>query len=88
MAPFWSNIVYEKEVIFDEFEFVTSDLELEVSKSSIWKHTTSCDKFFSSFIIISQLQRPIRWAEIFTGLLFYVYFEIHQVRRLVFENYQ
>ena len=28
------------------------------------------------------------WAQIFTGLLFYAYVEIHQVRRLVFDNYQ
>ena len=28
------------------------------------------------------------WAQIFTGLLFYEYVEIHQVRRLVFDNYQ
>ena len=29
-------------VIFHEFDFKTSDLELEVSKSSIWKHTYIC----------------------------------------------
>ena len=40
----WSDIVFEKEVIFQEFDFETSDLEFEVSKSSIWKHTTSCDE--------------------------------------------
>ena len=28
------------------------------------------------------------WVKIFTGLLFCVYVEIHQVRRLVFDNYQ
>ena len=28
------------------------------------------------------------WAQIFTGLLFYAYVEIHQVRRLLFDNYQ
>ena len=28
------------------------------------------------------------WAQIFTGLLFYGYDGIHQVRRLVFDNYQ
>ena len=31
----WSAIVFEKEVIFHEFDFETSDLELEVSKSTI-----------------------------------------------------
>ena len=34
----WSNVV------FDEFDFETSDLEFEVANSSIWKHTTSCNK--------------------------------------------
>ena len=28
------------------------------------------------------------WAQIFTGLLFYAYDGIHQVRTLVFDNYQ
>ena len=56
----WSNVVFEKEEIFHEFDFETSDLELEVSKSSKWKHTTSCDKvFFLSFIVISQLWRLV-----------------------------
>ena len=39
-----SDVVFEKEVIFHEFDFETSSLELEVSKSSIKKHTTLCDK--------------------------------------------
>ena len=56
MAP---SEVFEKELILHEFDFETSDLEIEVSKSSIWKHTTSCDKGVFSFIIISQLRRPI-----------------------------
>ena len=58
-SSLWSNVVFKKEVIFHEFDFETSDLEFEVSKSSIWKHTTSCDKGVFSFIIISQLRRPI-----------------------------
>ena len=36
-SSLWSNVVFEKEVIFHEFDFETSDLELEVSKSSIRK---------------------------------------------------
>ena len=56
----WSDVVFKKEVLFHEFDFETSDLEFEVSKSSIWwKHTTSCDKGVFSFIIISQIWRPI-----------------------------
>ena len=37
----------------------TSELDFEVSKSSIRKHTTPCDKGVFSFIIISQLQRQL-----------------------------
>ena len=40
-------------------DFETSELDFEVPKSSIWKHTTSCDKGVFSSIIISQFQRPI-----------------------------
>ena len=54
----WSDVVFKKEVIFHEFDFQTSNLEFEVSKSSIWKPTTSCDKGVFSFIIISQFQWP------------------------------
>ena len=49
----WSEVVFEKEVIFHEFDFETSDLEFEVSKSSLWKHTSLCDKgvlFFHSYL--------------------------------------
>ena len=51
----YCNVVFEKEVNFHEFDFETSDLEFEVSKSSIRMHTTSCDKGVFSFSIISQL---------------------------------
>ena len=36
----WSGVVFEKEAIFHEFDFETSELDFEVSKSSIWKHIT------------------------------------------------
>ena len=51
-SSLWNNVVFEKEVIFHEVDFETSDLELEVSKSTIWTHTTSCDKgvFFLSLL--------------------------------------
>ena len=41
----WSNEVFEviSTQIF-EFNFETSELDFEVPKSSIWKHTTSCEK--------------------------------------------
>ena len=83
----WSDVVFEKEVNSHEFDFETSSLEFEVSKSSILKPTTSCDKdvfFFYSYIASPTTNR----AQIFTGLWFYAYVEIHQVRRLVFDNYQ
>ena len=35
MAPSEVQIVFKKEVVFQEFDFETSDLELEVSKSTI-----------------------------------------------------
>ena len=83
----WSNLVLEKEVIFHKFDFETSDLEFEVSKASIRKHTTSCDKGVFSFNIISQLRRPIEL--IFSQVCYFVHnVEIHRVRRPAFENYQ
>ena len=48
---------------------MTSILNFEVSKLSIWKHTTSCDKGLFSFIIISQLRQPIELK----GMLCYAY---------------
>ena len=44
MTPSEVTLVFEKEVIFHELDFETSDLELEVSKSTILTHATSCDK--------------------------------------------
>ena len=57
----WSKVVFEKEVTFHELDFKTLKLDYEVPKSSIWKHTTPCDKVFFSSIIISQLRRPIKF---------------------------
>ena len=74
-------------LVFHEFDFKTSESNFEVSKPSIWKHTTLCEKrvfFFHHYLANS----TTNWAQIFTGLLFYVYVEIHKVRRLVFDNYQ
>ena len=41
-----SDRIFEKEVIFHEFDFEISKLDFEVTKSSIWKHKTSFDKGF------------------------------------------
>ena len=79
--------VFEKEVIFHEFDFETSDIEFEVSKPSIWKHTTPCDKgSLISFIIISQFRRPneLKFSQVFYSMHM---LRIHQVERLVFDNY-
>ena len=45
-----------------------------VSTSSIWKHTTSSDKMLFSFIIISQLRRPIELK------FSQVYYFMHKLR--------
>ena len=42
----WSSVVFEKEVIFHEFDFKTSELDFHFSKSSIWKHTTFVSRMF------------------------------------------
>ena len=55
----WSDKVFKKEVNFHKFDLKTSELDFEVSKFSIWKHTATCDKGVFSFIIILQLRRPI-----------------------------
>ena len=51
-------------------ERITSDLEFEVSKSTIWKLTTSCVKCVSS---------TANWAQICTGCYFmYMFFDNYQ----------
>ena len=84
----WSNVDFQKEEIFREFDFETSELEFEIPKSSVYKHTTSCDKGVFVSIIISQLQRPIEFTNFHSFFLFCAYVKIHQVRRLVFDNNQ
>ena len=56
----WISIVFEKEVIFHECGFETSELDFEVSKSSIWKRKTLCDKGIFSYIMFSQFRWPIQ----------------------------
>ena len=75
----WIDLVFEKEVIFREFGF--QDL-----RSRIWgldiKHLKA-HNVFHYYLATSKTN----WAQIFIGLLFYAYVEIHQVRRLVFDIY-
>ena len=58
----------------------------------IWKHTSLCNKGVSSFIIPckfhDQLNPVTNWVQVLTGLLFYAFVGIQQVRILVFDNYQ
>ena len=83
----WSNAVFEKEVIFHKFGFKITDLEFVVSKSSIWKHTTLCNKGVFSLIIISQLWKPVELK--CSQVCYFMHnVEIHQVSRQVFDNYQ
>ena len=55
----WSGVVFEKEVIFHEFDFETSEFDILGLEIKHLKATTSCDKGVFSFIIISQLRRTI-----------------------------
>ena len=78
------NIVFEKEVIFHGFDFETSKLEFEVTKSSICKHTTSCDK-----VCFLAPSTTTNWDQTSHVSYFMHNVEIHhQVRRLVFDNNQ
>ena len=62
----WSNVVYEKEIICHELDFETSELDVEVSKSSIWKHTTACARvcFFFNYYLTGSATNY--WAQIVT----------------------
>ena len=53
-GSFWSDVAFEKEVSFHKFDFYASDLEFEVTKSTIWTHTTLCDQGhrFSFFLLL------------------------------------
>ena len=81
----WSNVDFEKEVIFHEFDFDTSESDFEVPKSSIWKLCATKGVFSS--IVISQLRQQI---EIKISQFFYAFdVEIHYciVKRMVFDSY-
>ena len=49
------------------------------------KHTTFCDKDVFHYCLATSMTN---WLQIFTGMSFYAYIEIHQVRRLVVDNYK
>ena len=72
MAP--SELVeffFYKEVIYHKFDYEIAKLDFEVSKSSIWKHTASCDNGVFSFIIISQLRQPMELK--FSQVCYFMY---------------
>ena len=71
-----SDVVFEKEVIVHEFDFETSSLEFEVSKSSIRKQTQL--RVTMLFFLSLLSRRPIEVNK-FTSLLFYANVEIHQL---------
>ena len=71
------NFSKKEEVIFHEFDFETSDLEFGSRNQASESTQLRCDKGVFSFIIISQLRRPIELAQMFKGLLFFTYVEIH-----------
>ena len=73
MAPSGSNVVFEKDVIFHEFDFETSDWIWGLEH---WKHTTSCGMGVFTCIIRLQLRQTIELKL----LLLYAY--------VVFDNYQ
>ena len=54
----------------------------------MFKHTTLCDKCVFSVVNISQPRRSIELKFSKVCYLMHINAEIHQVRRLVFENYQ
>ena len=61
---------------------MTSELDFEVSFSSFLKQAHNKGVF--SFIIHSQLRWPIELK--FSQICLFMHVEIHQVRRLVFDN--
>ena len=67
-----SDIVFEKKVIFHEFDFETSSLEFEVFEI---KHLKAHNSVRQGCFY-------------FHYYLFNAFVDIHQVRRLVFDNYQ
>ena len=83
----WSDLVFEKKGNFPriwlrDLMFIIWGPEIKHLKAHnfVWR---GCF-FFHSSIATS----TTNWVQIFTGLLFYAYVEIHQVRRLVFDIYQ
>ena len=67
---------------FRDLKFRIWGLEIKHQKAHnfVWQ---GC--FFFHYYLATSMTD---WDKIFTGLLFYAYIEIHQVRRLVFDNYQ
>ena len=62
------------------------DLSWGLEFKHLLKHTTCATRVFSFHYSLAT--STTNWAQMFTGLLFYAYVEIHQVRRLVLDNYQ
>ena len=78
---------YFPRIRFRYLRFRTMRSRNQASESTQLRVTRVRQWCFFFHINISQLLST-DWAQIFTGLLFYAYVEKHQVRRLVFDNYQ
>ena len=83
-SSLWSNVVFEKRVIF---HLNNKRLQAWSLFVGIWNHTSLCNKgvFFFHYYLATL---KTNWVKMFTDLLLCPYFGIHQVRRLVFDNYQ
>ena len=79
----WSNVVLEKEVISHSS---IKWLQAWSLLLGMWKHTTCVTSVFLFQYSLATL--TTNWVKILTDLIFYAYVGIHQVRILVFDNYQ
>ena len=82
----WSNVVFKKEAISHPKILRTWDLKPFIRHLNSAESTQFCASrvFFISLFSCNSTN----WAKMFVVLLFYAYVGIHQVRKLVFDNYQ
>ena len=81
----WSNEVFEKEVVCHSNN---QKLQPEHFIMHPKAHKVMQKVFFFFFFHYSFANSMTNWVNILTGLLFNAYVRIHQVRTLVFDNYQ
>ena len=83
----WSNVVFEKEVISHWNIWIEFETSAEVSKSSIWKHTTCAARVFCQPLISCNFANQLS-PNFHRFVILCIHVEIFQVRRLIFDNYQ